>query len=150
MESPTFAPLEPDADAAIANLLTAAMPGVSPEGAVGFVATLRADPAASLYAAFSDDQPLALYVLRKVGVTSELLLVVVAPGAAPALDLDAQAVRDAGERVGRRPLTVETTEQFTDWYKSLGFKLVSKRRKPDGSFSFRMGWHAKKSHKSGQ
>lgn len=137
-----FEPAPPDTDAALADLLAAAMPGVNPAGASGFLQMVRADPAMDLVAAFDGDVPLALYVLRKVGVTTELLLMLVHPDADPALALEAAAVRDAGTRVGRRPLTVETSERALDWYKGLGFKPVGKRTRPDGTVSYRLGWHA--------
>lgn len=142
--APVFAPLEPDAEPAVAALLTAVMPGITADGAAGFLATMRANPGATVVAALAEDRVLAAYVLRKVGVTTELLLVVADPAADPALGLEASAVRDAGNRVGRRPLTVETSEQALGWYKGLGFKLVGKRRKPDGSWGYRLGWHGKR------
>lgn len=142
-DRPAFAPLEPGQDAVAASLLVAAMPGVSSDGAEGFLNAMRADTRVSLVAAFDGGQALALYVLRKVGVTTELLLVAADPASDPALGLEAAAVRDAGERVGRRPLTVETSERALDWYRGLGFKLVGKRRQPDGSWSYRLGWHGR-------
>jgi hypothetical protein len=96
----------------------------------------------ALYAAFDGETLLALYLLRKVGVTTELVLVAVPPDADPALGLEAVAVKDAGGRVGKRPLTVETSESAVEWYKSLGFKMVGRRKRPDGSWSYRLGWHA--------
>ncbi len=141
---PAFAPLEPGAEPAVAALLLAAMPGITFEGATGFLAAMGEDPAATVLAALADGRAQAAYVLRKVGVTTELLLVVADPAADPALGLEAAAVRDAGNRVGRRPLTVETSERALEWYKGLGFKLVGKRRKPDGSFGYRLGWHGRR------
>jgi len=137
-----FAPPPPERDAELAGLLVRVLPGASPAGAAAFLAKLRADPAMEVYAAFAGEAPLALYVLRKVGVTSELVLVAAPPEADPALGLEAAAVRDAGGRVGKRPLTVETTESALEWYKALGFKLVGRRKRPDGSWSYRLGWHA--------
>ncbi|MBA3415371.1 MAG: hypothetical protein H0U10_09125 [Chloroflexia bacterium] len=140
--TPTFAPPPPESDEALAGLLARVLPGASPAGTAAFLAGARADPEMALYAAFAGEAPLALYLLRKVGVTTELVLVAVPPDANPALGLDAAAVRDAGARVGKRPLTVETSEPAVAWYKGLGFKLVGKRRRPDGSWSYRLGWHA--------
>jgi hypothetical protein len=137
-----FAPPPPETDDALAELLTRILPGASPAGAVAFLANLRANPEMALYAAFDGETPLALYLLRKVGVTTELILVAVPPDADPALGLEAAAVKDAGGRVGKRPLTVETSEAVVDWYKSLGFKMVGRRKRPDGSWSYRLGWHA--------
>jgi hypothetical protein len=140
----SFAPMEPSREPAVAALLVAAVPGLTPDGARRFLAALAADPDATVVAAFDGDAALVMYVLRKVGVASELLLVAADPAADPARGLEAAAVRDAGERVGRRPLTVETNERVLAWYQGLGFKLVGKRRKPDGSWGYRLGWHGRR------
>ncbi len=142
MTDPAFALPPPEADETLAKLLSQVLPGASPAGAAAFLASVRADPAMALYAAFAGEAPLALYLLRKVGVTTDLVLVAVPPDADPALGLEAAAVRDAAVRVGKRPLTVETSEAASEWYKGLGFKLVGKRKRPDGSWSYRLGWHA--------
>jgi hypothetical protein len=141
---PAFAPLAPEQEPAAADLLLGAMPGLSPKGAATFLASMRQDPDTTIVAAFDGERAAALYVLRKVGVTTQLLLVAADPAADPARGLEAAAVRDAGERVGRRPLTVETSERALAWYKGLGFKLVGKRRKADGSWGYRLGWHGKR------
>lgn len=143
--APAFAPLgsDPEPIAAVAALLARALPGASAEGARAFLDGLLADQRTTVAAAFDGDRPLAVYVLRKVGVASELLLVAADPGTDPARGLEAAAVRDAGDRVGRRPLTVQTSERAFDWYKGLGFKLVGRRRLADGSWSYRMGWHGR-------
>ncbi len=140
--APAFVPPPPETDEALAGLLARVLPGASQAGAAAFLAASRANSAMALFAAFEGDAPLALYLLRKVGMTTELVLVAVPPDADPALGLEAAAVRDAGGRVGKRPLTVETSEPAVGWYKGLGFKLVGKRKRPDGSWSYRLGWHA--------
>lgn len=142
MEPPKFARPEPAQDTAVARFLAGVLPGASDEGAAAFVAAARTDPSLDLFAAFAGDEPLALYLLRKVGMTTELVLVAASPEVDPAVGLEAAAVRDAGARVGRRPLTVETTEQAAEWYKGLGFKLVGRRKRPDGGWTYRLGWHA--------
>jgi ribosomal protein S18 acetylase RimI-like enzyme len=142
MADPDFVSPAPEQEATLADLLTRVLPGASPAGAAAFLRTIRDDPEMELYAAFEGDAPVALYVLRKVGVTTELVMVGVRPDADPARGLEAAAVRDAGDRVGRRPLTVETTEAALAWYKAQGFRLVGRRKRPDGSWSYRLGWHA--------
>ncbi len=137
----TFDLLPPDADAAAAELFLRALPGVSDVGAAGFVAALRNDPDMTIVAAMEGGKPIAISVLRKVGVTTELLLVATDPDGDPTRQLDLAAVRDAGDRVGRRPLTVETNAQSLEWYTSLGFKLVGKKKRPDGTWTYRLGWH---------
>jgi ribosomal protein S18 acetylase RimI-like enzyme len=141
---PAYVPLEPEREAAVARMIVAAMPNASLDGAGGFLRTMAEDPLAAVYVAPAEGDPLALYVLRKNGLATDLLLIVVDPDASPDARLEVLAVRDAGDRIGKRPLTVETSERALEWYKSLGFKLVGKRKKPDGSFGYRLGWHAPK------
>lgn len=137
--------LPPEVDGDAAELLLRALPGVSEAGATSFLATLRGNRDMTLVAALEDGKPIVISVLRKVGVTTELLLIATDPEADPARHLDLAAVQDAGNRVGRRPLTVETNEQSLDWYKRLGFKLVGKKKRPDGTWTYRLGWHGARS-----
>lgn len=51
-------------------------------------------------------------------------------------------LQDALRRSGRRPLTAETDEEGLPFYKACGFKMVGRRKSPDGSFRYRIGWHA--------
>lgn len=139
-----FLPLDPDREADAARLMVAALPDVSPEGAAGFFRVMAEDPGGAVHLASEEGRPVALYVLRKVGVTTELLMIAVDPAVDPARQLELAAVRDAAIRVGKRPLTVETSEQALAWYKALGFKVVGKRPRPDGTVSYRLGWHGPK------
>ncbi|MFM9107058.1 MAG: hypothetical protein ACKOWF_10220 [Chloroflexota bacterium] len=139
-----YRPFGPEDELAAARMIVAAMPGAALSGAHSFLRAMAEDDLASVYVAPEAGDLLALYVVRKNGLATDLLLIVVDQDADPELQLERLAVRDAGARIGRRPLTVETSERALDWYRGLGFKLVGKRRKPDGSVGYRLGWHAPK------
>ena len=98
MDTPAveFLPLDPDREADAARLMVAALPDVSPEGAAGFFRVMAEDPGGAVYLASEDGRPLALYVLRKVGVTSELLMIAVDPAANPDRSHDSTTRKRAG------------------------------------------------------
>lgn len=49
---------------------------------------------------------------------------------------------DALRRSGRRPLTAEADDTALEFFKKCGFKMVGRRKQPNGEFRFRVGWHA--------
>ena len=51
-------------------------------------------------------------------------------------------IMDLLRRLGKRPLVVETDEETMGFYQASGFKLVGRRRRPDGTFRYRLGLHA--------
>ncbi|MGI9252838.1 MAG: hypothetical protein ACR2J8_03760 [Thermomicrobiales bacterium] len=140
--APAYRPYVASDELGAARMIVASMPGATIEGASGFLRAMEQDERASVYVAPETGELVALYVLRKNGLATDLLLIVVDQDADPAIGLERLAVRDAATRIGKRPLTVETSERALEWYKSLGFKLVGKRKKPDGSLGYRLGWHA--------
>lgn len=97
---------------------------------------LRADPAATLYAIVKHDAVVALYGLRKVGLTLELR-----PLAATTAWEEWLALKDAVARAGKFPVVVEADEAGAKTYRQMGFRLVGKRRAPDGTTRYRLGWH---------
>jgi GNAT superfamily N-acetyltransferase len=105
------------------------------------VAALRADPEVTLYGIVKDDKPVAVIALRKASMANEVALLVVSPQHR-GQGLAKRCLSDALRRSGRRPLTVETDESCAQFYKACGFKIVGRRSDPDGSFRYRLGWHA--------
>lgn len=144
VDVPGYRPYVPGDELGAARMMVAAMPGATIEGAASFLRAMDGDDRSELFVAPETGDLLALYVLRKNGMATDLLLIVVDQDADPEIGLERLAIRDAGARIGRRPLTVETSERALEWYKSLGFKLVGKRKKPDGSVTYRLGWHGPK------
>jgi hypothetical protein len=49
---------------------------------------------------------------------------------------------DALFRSGKRPLVLTANDESVGFARSVGFKIVGKRRQPDGSSLTRLGWHA--------
>lgn len=129
-------PLDPAHDGVAAALL-AACPG----GGTAAVAALRADPAASLYGRFDGDEPVAVYALRKVGLTTEVTHLAVA-AAHRGRGHGRACLADALTLAGPRPLVAETDDAGLGFHRACGFKLVGKRRGPDGTTRYRMGAHA--------
>ncbi|HEU5434213.1 MAG TPA: hypothetical protein VFU81_21255 [Thermomicrobiales bacterium] len=126
-------PLPPARDAEAAALVAAA--GREPEPAA-LLAALRADPAATLYGVVKDDALVAVFGLRKVGLTLELR-----PLAAVSNWDEWLALKAAVATAGRWPLVVETGEADAATYLQAGFRKVSRRRGPDGEPRYRLGWH---------
>jgi len=103
----------------------------------GLLAELRDDPAAQLYAVVKHDAVVALYGLRKVGLTMELR-----PLAATTAWEEWLGLKDAVARAGKFPVVAEASEAEATTYRRMGFRLVGKRRAADGSVRYRLGWHA--------
>jgi ribosomal protein S18 acetylase RimI-like enzyme len=49
---------------------------------------------------------------------------------------------DALFRSGKRPLVLSANDDSVGFAKAVGFKMVGKRKQPDGSMLTRLGWHA--------
>ncbi|MGH2535586.1 MAG: GNAT family N-acetyltransferase [Thermomicrobiales bacterium] len=98
------------------------------------------DPKASIYGITDGGQLVAVYILRKIELANELTAIAVRE------DRRRQGVgraclQDALRRSGRRPLTVEADDDTLAFYKACGFKLVGRRKQPDGTMRYRLGWH---------
>jgi hypothetical protein len=126
-------PLPPERDAEAAALLAVAGHEAEP---VALLAALRADPAATLYGMVKDDRLVAVYGLKKVGLTLELR-----PLAAASNWEEWLALKAAIATAGRWPIVVETGEADAATYLQAGFRKVSRRRGPDGEPRYRLGWH---------
>lgn len=141
---PSIGPLDPARDdEAAAMIAIATRPDLGTGGreAHRVVAAARADPETEIRAATVGGALVAVCALRIVGITAEISWLVVAPdhrrrGHGRACLADALA------RAGRRPLVVETDADGQPFYAAAGFKLVGKRRGPDGAIRLRLGWHA--------
>jgi GNAT superfamily N-acetyltransferase len=133
--------LDPARDEA-AGAILAAVPGVRSD-AVGraIIAEARNDPNVAIYGLTVGGELAAVYALRKVSLMNEIAWIAVAEpyrrrGHGRA------CLHDALLRSGRRPLVVETGDESLGFFKACGFKLVGKRKRPDGTIRYRLGWHA--------
>ena len=51
-------------------------------------------------------------------------------------------LHDALLRSGKRPLVIGVDEAALPFAKAVGFKMVGRLKRPDGTVRYRMGWHA--------
>lgn len=83
----------------------------------------------------------AAYLLKRDGMANEIALIAVDPQERKR-GIGRHLLQDALRRSGKRPLVAETDEDALGFYKACGFKLVGRRKHPDGGFRYRVGWHA--------
>jgi GNAT superfamily N-acetyltransferase len=103
-------------------------------------------------AALADKQPQAFavavggrmvggYVMIKIPMANEIALLAIDP-AYRRRGLGRMCCMDALFRSGKRPLVLTADDASVGFARAVGFKLVGKRRQPDGSMLTRLGWHA--------
>ena len=95
----------------------------------------------TLHAAWDGDALVAVYVLEKVGFTNEVTAIAVAP-AYRRRGIGRMCLHDALLRSGKRPLVIGVDEGGLPFAKAVGFKMVGRLKRPDGTVRYRMGWHA--------
>ena len=134
-------PLDPLLDREAGPLLAPCTSEGTAEAGRAALALAREDPDTTVYAHVHDGKPLAVYTLRKAGLSLEVTLLGVDP-AHRRQGLGRACLQDALRRAGKRPLVVETDAAALAFYTAVGFKLVGKRRHPSGTTRFRLGWHA--------
>jgi GNAT superfamily N-acetyltransferase len=83
---------------------------------------------------------LGVSATRRTGMTFELTLLVVAP-AARRQGHGKELLIEALVRAGRRPTVTEAGIDDLPFYQATRFKPVSRRKQPDGTFRYRLGWH---------
>lgn len=95
----------------------------------------------TLFAAWQGDELVAVYVLEKVGFSNEVTAIAVSP-AFRRQGIGRMCLYDALLRSGQRPLVIGVDEGTLPFVKAVGFKMVGRLKRPDGSVGYRMGWHA--------
>lgn len=140
-DAPGWSELLPEDDDAAANLLAECAVLGSAAAAREAISAVRAAPAGGVYGWRQDGQLIAVYGLRKQGMSF----------AVPWLAVDAtrrgerygkSALVDALRRSGRMPMTVEADDALVGWFQRTGFKIVGRRPLPGGGFRYRLGWYA--------
>ncbi|MDQ3695201.1 MAG: GNAT family N-acetyltransferase [Chloroflexota bacterium] len=132
-----IAPLDIAQDPAAARLLA----GCVPEGsAATWLTELRATEGVDITGLEVAGELVGVSATRRVGMTMELTLLVVA-AAARRRGHGKELLIEALLRAGRRPTVAEVREEDLPFYQAMRFKLVGRRRQPDGSFRYRLGWH---------
>jgi ribosomal protein S18 acetylase RimI-like enzyme len=138
---PTVKPLDPSFDEEAAVILSACTPEGTVEQGRAVINNARVDPDSSLFGLFVDGRLEGAYVLRKATMMNEIPFLAVATEHRRH-GHGRMCLFDALLRSGKRPLVVETGEETLPFYKAVGFKMVGKRKGPDGSARYRLGWHA--------
>lgn len=141
-------PLPASRDADAATILADATGAGTPEAAQEKLAEARAGGENRVIGASVNGQLVAAYTLVRDGMANQVGILGVHAdhrrrGIGRAL------LQDALRRSGRRPLTAETDEEGLPFYKACGFKMVGRRKAPDGTFRYRIGWHAPSIHFKG-
>lgn len=140
--APTFRSLDDPVWHETAGALLAAATGAgTPEAGAAVLAEARTDPHRHVYGLVVDQTLVAVYATAKRGLATEVTHLAVRQDARRQGHGRACLV-DALRRAGKRPLVAETDEAGLGFYRACGFKLVGKRRHPDGAVRYRLGWHA--------
>lgn len=136
-----FIPLEPAFEAQAAAMLAEWGRFHGYADGEAFLRATQADDAADIRCVTVNDTLAILIITRQVKLMDELLALVVDP-AYRGHELGKLALMDAVQRTGRRPLVVECPEAMRPYFLKQGFRMVGKRKGPDGTFRIRMGAHA--------
>jgi ribosomal protein S18 acetylase RimI-like enzyme len=139
--STTVRTLDPALDEQAAEILARCPALGSRERAAVAIAVERNDDGASLFGLIVDGELAGAYIMRKVQLANEINYLAIAPGH-ERRGHGKMCLYDALLRSGRRPLVVEADDGSVDFFKACGFKLVGKRKGPDGAPRYRLGWHA--------
>jgi ribosomal protein S18 acetylase RimI-like enzyme len=113
----------------------------SVEAAAAAISALRDDSEGDVYGWMDGGELIAVYGLRKAGLSYELPWLAVAPSRR-GQRYGRSALVDALRRCGRKPMTLETDDNGKGWFEDIGFRTVGRRSTPGGGFRYRMGWYA--------
>ena len=134
--------LLPDADWERAAAILAACPQLgSVEAALAAIDEVRRSEGGEVYAWIAGDDLIAVYSLRKTGISYGMEWLAVAP-AWQGQRYGRSALMDALRRCGRSPMTVQADDALVGWYQRVGFKIVGRKPLPAGGYRYRLGWYA--------
>jgi ribosomal protein S18 acetylase RimI-like enzyme len=98
-------------------------------------------PESQAYAVSVDGEIVGGYLLTDIGPAYEITLLAIDPRHRRC-GHGRMCCLDALFRSGHRPLVLNANEATAGFAKAAGFKIIGKRRLPDGGSIFRFGWHA--------
>lgn len=141
IQGPSFKPLDAGFDDVAGELLDGCPELLAGMSGRDRITAARLDPDTDLYGLVEDDALLAIYALRRAHLMNELELLVVAE---PRRNqgIGKSALADALRRSGRRPLALECDEALRPYFLKNGYKMVGKRKGPNGEPRYRLGAHA--------
>jgi GNAT superfamily N-acetyltransferase len=134
-------PIGAERDEEIAAIIAAARADGSLDRGREIVAEARSTPDATIRGLITDDQLAAVYLMQKAGAANEIRALAAAPDHR-GQGYEQLLLVDSFAQTGKRPLVVEASEGGRAFYQQAGFKLVGRRRQPDGQFRYRLGRHA--------
>lgn len=140
-ESQGFIPIDASFDGQAATLLAGWAGFLGHESGQHLVAALRADETASIHGVTLNDDLIVAIVTRQVHLMDELVAITVREDFR-GHGIGELALADTIRRSGRRPLVVECPEEIRPWFLKKGFKMVGKRKGPNGEPRYRLGGHA--------
>ena len=102
---------------------------------------IELDADSRAFAVTTDGEIVGGYAMTDIGPGNEIQLLAIDPehrrrGHGRMCCLDALF------RSGNRPLVLNADEASVGFAKAVGFKIIGKRRSPDGKAMYRLGWHA--------
>ena len=130
-----------DLEGAAARMLAQCPSLGSVEAATAGLAELREDADGEVYGWVENGELVAVYGLRKRGLSFELPWLAVHP-AWWGRRYGRSALVDALRRCGRKPLTVQAEEALKGWFEGIGFRVVGRKPGSDGVMRYRLGWYA--------
>ncbi|MEZ4561169.1 MAG: GNAT family N-acetyltransferase [Thermomicrobiales bacterium] len=113
----------------------------SEDVALAAIDHLRSEERGGVYAWVDGKDLIAVYGLRKTGISYSLEWLAVAP-AWRGQRYGRSALTDALRRCGRSPMTVQADDALVGWYQRVGFKIVGRKPLPGGGYHYRLGWYA--------
>ncbi|MCA9877174.1 MAG: GNAT family N-acetyltransferase [Thermomicrobiales bacterium] len=125
---------------AAANLAACPQLG-SVEAALTAIDDVAASEGGGVFAWLEGEDLVAVYGLRKTGISFAMEWLAVAP-ARQGQRYGRSALMDALRRCGRSPMTVQADDALVGWYQRIGFKIVGRKPLPGGGFRYRLGWYA--------
>jgi len=93
------------------------------------------------FAVTLDGRVVGGYLMIHIPMANEIVLLAIDP-AYRRRGLGRMCCMDALFRSGKRPLVLTANDASVGFARTVGFKLVGKRKQADGSILTRLGWHA--------
>lgn len=125
-----------------AAALLAGTPGLPDlDSAANALAAAEADGEIRVLALNIGDELAGVYLLAKSGMANEVRFLTIA-AAFRGQGYGKMCLYDALLRSGKRPLVIECGDESLGFFKACGFKMVGKRKGPNGEPRYRLGWHA--------
>jgi ribosomal protein S18 acetylase RimI-like enzyme len=131
-QSPVVSPVAPKDAPALANRLNEWRDGM-PAVEVG--------AESQAFALTVGGETVGGYLMTNIGPANEVQLLAIDP-AHRRKGHGRMCCMDALFRSGKRPLVLNADEAAAGFAKAVGFKIIGKRRQPDGGSMYRFGWHA--------